>query len=101
MLDSGCTRGNWISWDLVSRLGVSSEIKTSTYYPDIVDFHPQPIEVIGSVFFKWRLPEGASMHGLVEFYVADSGLKFDLIFGREYQSRQIPHHGAGQQGESL
>lgn len=26
----------------------------------------------------------ASMHGPMEFYVADSGLKFDLIFGREY-----------------
>ena len=48
-------------------LGVSSEIKTPTYYPDIVDFHRQPIEVIGSVFFKWRLLEGASMHCPVEF----------------------------------
>ena len=82
-LDLGCTEGNWISADLVKRLGMEDNIRLVRHPPNISDYHGRPIYAAGMISFKWKHLDGTKMHDPVEFYIGSRN-GIDMIFGRKY-----------------
>ena len=84
-LDTGCSVGNWISWHLVKRLGMIHCIRSIKHHPDVSDIHGRRVVANGIISFRWRLLEGQSMHGPVDFYVyQDDYNGTEMIFGAKY-----------------
>jgi hypothetical protein len=90
LLDSGCTVGNWVSWDFLTNNSIEGEMRNLDR--DIIPegIHGNPVRALGLISLLWKLsPEGRNVHGPVAFNVANSwSLGIDMIFGRSYMLRQ-------------
>lgn len=83
LLDPQCTEGNWISRDLVYRLGMQHEMRPIRDHPNIWDFHDRKVVAKGTISFRWRHLEGAKPHA-AEFFVGEFREDIEIMFGRQY-----------------
>lgn len=90
LLDSGCTVGNWVSWDFLAAHGIEGEMRNLDRPITVDDINGNPMHALGLISFSWRVsPEGQEMHGPVAFNVANIWhLDVDMIFGRVYIVRK-------------
>jgi len=74
--------GNWISEDLVERLGMKEEMRCIEA-PDGRDFNGQPVVACTMISFEWSHPDGTTIHPPVDFFVGNRR-DIDMIFGSHY-----------------
>lgn len=88
LLDTGCTKGIWISQKKVESLGKLSQIRPIVEPTMMRDGSGRTFTPCGriTIFFKW-IPNGRRTHQ-EEFYVFDSD-HLDVILGGEYI---VAHH---------
>ncbi|KAL2037314.1 hypothetical protein N7G274_010003 [Stereocaulon virgatum] len=86
LLDSGCTVGNWVSWDFIAAHDIEGEMRPLEHPIIADDINGNPMQALGYISFSWRAsPEGRETHGPVLFNVAKIWhLDVDMIFGRAY-----------------
>jgi hypothetical protein len=88
LLDTGCQTGNWISRQLVERLGKSISVSQEFDSPGVSDANGRPVTAAGIIELQWkRHPRGTKFyHG--RFYVFANIDRFDILIGAEYMVKQ-------------
>ena len=84
LLDTQATGRNWISYRLITELGMESQVNRDSEPPNLSDFKGVQIESKGTIAFQWMLHDGVTVHSPVTFHVLDTPIKLDMIFGAPY-----------------
>lgn len=83
-LDTQASGKNWISSDLVAKLGMESQINRGSPSSDTYGFTGERISSEGTIAFQWMLHDGKTVHEPVTFHVSPNSLDMDMIFGVPY-----------------
>ena len=84
LLDTQVTGRNWISYRLITELGMESQVNRDSEPPNLSDFKGVQIESKGTIAFQWMLHDGGTVHSPVTFHVFDTPTRLDMIFGAPY-----------------
>ena len=101
LLDSRCRSGNWISGELVERLGRTSEIVPTDHTPLFRDALGYNLVAHGQISLQWRWGPQLEVHKC-DFYVLPwSSHGIDVLFGSSYITPEdFAGIGRSQKGES-
>ena len=113
--DSGCRSGNWISGELVQRLGKTSEVIPIDHAPIFVDVLGYDLVPQGQIDLELRWGSKLEVHVCPFNVLPSSSHGIDLIFGSSHIISEAPlevleiprgrnqvegkEHGYGQKGE--
>lgn len=84
LLDTQATGRNWISYRLITNLGMESQVIRDSVSPNVSDFKGVQMESMGTIAFQWMLYDGGTVHSPVTFQVFDTPNELDMIFGAPY-----------------
>lgn len=84
ILDTQATGNNWISSELVAKLGMESKINRSNASSNTYGFTGERILSEGTIAFQWMLHDGKTVHEPATFHVSPSSLGIDMVFGAPY-----------------
>ncbi|MCJ1262560.1 hypothetical protein MMC22_002430, partial [Lobaria immixta] len=62
LLDTQATGRNWISHQLITELGMESQVNRDSEPPNLSDFNGVQIESKGTIAFEWMLHDGETVH---------------------------------------
>lgn len=86
ILDTGCHAGNWISRNLVERLGWQDKNKVSQDYkpPDLTDAGGHKVVACGSITLQWKWsPQGSEVIE-DDFFIFQESPHVDVVLGAEF-----------------
>lgn len=88
VLDTGCQSGNWISQQLVQRLGKAASVSQDFESPGVLDANERPVTAAGVIDLQWKKhPRGNRFH-LCRSYVFANIQQFDILLGAEYMVKE-------------
>ncbi|KAI4236757.1 MAG: hypothetical protein LQ349_002365, partial [Xanthoria aureola] len=84
ILDTGCHAGNWISRDLVERLGWQDKISQDYESPNLTDAGGHKVVACGSITLQWKWsPQGLVVYEN-DFYIFQESPNLDVVFGADF-----------------
>ena len=84
LMDTQCTKGNWISYKLVKKLGMKRWMGPVDEPLNVRDYNGNSVDAEGVISFRWGGRNGTTIYDPVKCYVGNPGIDFDIIFGSEY-----------------
>lgn len=83
LLDTGCLKGNWVSWRKIRDIDLLSSIGILDSPPLMLAVNGQAVHCYGSIVLRWRLTNMGTRVHTTSFYVFDAD-HIDVIFGAQF-----------------
>lgn len=97
LLDTGCHEGNWVSTQLLQRIGKLSEIQTLSDAPLIQAVDGSSIIAQGRISLEWKRQQGNNFYETNFYVFPPEAMNIDVIFGSQYISEKkllVPNENA-------